>query len=231
MDTTPAVPKEQSTGRRSALAGSAGLVFLVLIAAENVLTAAFGPAMNASTADLAEFTHARAWLVHLLVAAYVIGFPALLVFAVGLSGWCARHQPRSATWAGVGQACAAVIAVLFGLVNVMQVTMVAARSQLAAAPELIHVLWALHNAVFTINQVAVGVALFSLGRAATLSRLIPAWMGPVTGIGGGLLLASALPAVAVVNGSGWLVVGILGFLIWMVFLALAGAALLRVARD
>jgi hypothetical protein len=89
----------------------------------------------------------------------------------------------------------------------------------------------MHNAVFTINQVAVGVALFSLGRATTLSRLIPAWMGPVTGIGGGLLLASVLPAVAVVNGSSWLSVGILGFLIWMVFLALAGAGLLRAARD
>jgi hypothetical protein len=131
----------------------------------------------------------------------------------------------------VGQACAVVIAVLFGLVNVMQVTMVAARGELATAPELGHVLWAMHNAVFTFNLVAVGVALFSFGRAATLSRLIPAWMGPVTGVGGGLLLASALPAVAVVNGSGWLAVGILGFLVWMAFLALAGAALLRAARD
>jgi hypothetical protein len=70
----------------------------------------------------------------------------------------------------------------------------------------------MHNAVFTINLVAVGVALFSFGRAATLSQLIPAWMGPVTGVGGGLLLASALPAVAVVNGSGWMAVGLLGFL-------------------
>lgn len=230
MDTL-AVPKEHSIDRGSALAGRAGLVFLVLIAAQNVLRAVVGPATNASTADLAELTHAGAWVVHLLVATYLIGFPALLLFTTGLSGWCARHQPRSALWAGVGQSCSVVIAVLFGLVNVMQVTMVAARDQLAAAPELSQLLWVMHNAVFTINLGALGVALFSLGRAATLSRLIPAWMGPVTAVGGGLLLASALPAVAVVNGSGWMAVGLLGFLVWMLFLALAGVSLLRAARD
>jgi hypothetical protein len=119
------------------------------------------------------------------------------------------------------------IAVLFGLVNVLQVTMVSARDVLANSPELAQVLWTLHNAVFTINLVAVGTALVGFGRAAASARLIPTWMGPVTTIGGGLLIASALPAVAVVEGSPWMAVGLLGFLIWMVFLAFAGIALLR----
>lgn len=221
----------QPLGRRNGLAGAAGLLFLVLIAIQNVLRAVVGPATNASDADLAQLTHADSWTVHLLLVTYAIGFPALLVFAVGLSNWCARTAPRSTTWAGLGQSSAVVIAVLFGLINILQVTMVAARDHLDGAPELRQLLWTMHNATFTINMIALGVALLSLGRAAAQSRLIPAWMGTLTAVGGGLLFVAALPAVAVTQGSAWMALGLLGFLIWMVFLAIAGIALLRPGRS
>jgi hypothetical protein len=201
-------------------------VFLALIAIQNVLRAVVGPANNASDADLAQLTHADSWTVHLLLVTYAIGFPALLAFAAGLSSWCVRTDPRSTTWAGLGQASTVVVAVLFGLINILQVTMVAARDRLDAAPELRQLVWTMHNAAFTVNMIALGVALLGLGRAAAHSRLVPTWMGPVSAVGGGLLVASALPAVAVVQGSAWMAVGLLGFLIWMVFLAVAGVALL-----
>ena len=217
--------------RRAGLAGAGGLVFLVLIAGQNVLKAALGPTNTASAADLTEFTHDRAWSVHLLVVTYVLGFPALLAFGAGLRTWCTTTQPRTAAWAGLGQLSTVVIAVLFGLVNVIQITMVAARDVLAGSPELAQVLWTLHNAVFTINLVAVGTALLGLGRAAASARLIPSWLGIATAIGAVLLIASALPAVAVVEGSPWMAVGLVGFLIWMVFLAVAGVGLLRRAPQ
>jgi hypothetical protein len=227
VDSSTTVDVSGRPGRRAGLAGVSALVFLVLIAAQNVLKGSLGPTNTASTDDLSQLTHARAWSVHLLVITYVLGFPALLAFGSGLKAWCASTQPRTTNWAGLGELSTVVIAVLFGLVNIVQITMVAARDQLAAAPDLAHVLWTLHNAVFTINLVAVGTALIGLGRAAALARLVPSWMGTLTAIGGGLLIASAIPAVAVVQGSPWMAVGLVGFLIWMVFLAVAGIALLR----
>jgi Domain of unknown function (DUF4386) len=222
-----AVRPELDTGRRHVLAGVAGLTFLVLIAAQNVLRGALGPTNDASTADLFDLRHINAWSIHVLVATYALGFPALLLFGSGLTVWCSRAEPRSAVWASVGQASTLVISVLFGLVNALQVTMVAARDELDAAPELGQLLWVLHNAVFTINMIAIGLALFALGRAAALARLIPSWMKVVTALGGLLLVAAAVPAVAVVQGSMWMSVGLLGFLLWMVFVAVAGVALLR----
>jgi len=219
------------SARRAGLAGAGALVFLVLIAGQNVLKAALGPTNTASTADLTEFMQDRAWSVQLLVITYALGFPALFAFSAGLRAWCAAAQPRSATWAGLGQLSTVAIAVLFGLVNVIQITMIAARDVLAGSPDLAQVLWTLHNAVFTINLVAVGSALIGFGRAAASARLIPSWLGSVTAVGGVLLIASAFPAVAVVEGSPWMAVGLAGFLIWMVFLAVAGIALLRRAPQ
>jgi hypothetical protein len=226
MDSLTVEP-QLGTGRRGVLAGIGGLVFLVLVAAQNVLKAVLGPANVASPADLFELRHTNAWSVHVLVVTYALGFPALLAFAAGVNTWCARVQPRSAVWASMGQASTVVIMVLFGLVNVLQVTMIAARDLLDATPELGQLLWTLHNAVFTINLIAVGGALLGLGRAAALARLIPSWMGAASSIGAALLIASALPAVAVVNGSPWMSVGLLGFLVWLVFLAVASGAMLR----
>lgn len=234
MDSRSAVgssDRGQQVGRRNGLAGACGLVFLALIAFQNVLRAVVGPATNASDADLAQLAHADSWSVHLMLVTYAIGFPALFVFAAGLSSWCSRTEPRSTMWAGLGQASTAVVAVLFGLVNVLQVTMVAARDQLDAAPDVRQLVWTMHNAVFTVNLIAIGLALLALGRAAVQSRLVPTWMGPVTAVGGGLLFASALPAVAVVQGSAWMAVGLLGFLIWMAFLAVAGIALLAPGKS
>lgn len=217
------------TGRRSALAGAGGLVFVVLVVVQNVLRAVLGPAAGASPAEVAELTHAHAWSVHLLVVTYLLAFPALLAFAVGLSAWCTRATERATVWAGMGQASTIVVAVLFGLVNILQVTMVAARDRLDAAADLAPLLWTLHNAVFTINLVAVGVALLGLGRAAAIAGLVPRWLGPASAIGAALLIASALPAVAVTRGSAWLGVGLVGFVVWLIFLAVAGWALLRPA--
>jgi hypothetical protein len=97
-------------------------------------------------------------------------------------------------------------------------------------PALVRTLWALHSAVFTLNLVAIGAALLGLGRAATLAGLTPRWMGPASAIGALLLAAAAAPAVAEVNGSRLLALGLLGFACWLVLLGTSSAALLTGAR-
>jgi len=211
--------------RRDALAGGAGLLFLALIAVQNVIRPALGPGNVASAEELSVLTHADAWSVHLFVVLFAVGFPAVIAFAEGVARWCTERDPRTGTLAGMGRAAVAVIAALIAVVNGLQVVLVAGRDRLA--PSTAELLWAVHTATFTLNMIAIGTALLGLGLAAVRAGLIARWMGPVTAVGGGALIVAAMPAVPVVQGSAWLAVGVLGFVVWMLFLAVTGVALLR----
>jgi len=85
----------------------------------------------------------------------------------------------------------------------------------------------LHNAVFTLNLLAVGGALLGLGRAAGLAGLVPRWMTPLSVGGAALLAVAATPAVAEVHGSNLVALGLIGFVCWLVLLATAGVQLVR----
>jgi hypothetical protein len=220
-------PTATADDRTEALAGVGGLVFLVLVVAQNLLKAATNPPNSATAAQVLRFAHDQAWTVHLLVVTYVLGFPALFLFASGLSRRCAQLAPASEVWGRLGRSSVVVIAVLFGLINVLQVVLVAARTQVAHDPALVSTLWTLHDAVFTLNLLAVGGALLGLGRAAALAGLVPRRIGSASVAGAVLLAAAAVPAVAEVHGSNILVLGLLGFLCWLVLLAAASVRLLQ----
>lgn len=218
-----------AVGKRNAeqLAGAGGLVFLALLILQNLLKAATNPSNSASAAQIVRFAHHDAWSVDLLVVTYVIGFPCLFLFAAGLSRYCQDRAPESEIWSRLGRSSVAVIAVLFGFVNILQIVMVASRSELATDPALAKTLWALHNAVFTINLLAVGGALLGLGRAASIAGLVPRRIGQLAVVGALLLAVAAAPAVAEVHGSNILAIGLVGFLCWLVLLAATSMRLLR----
>lgn len=208
-------------------AGIGGLIFLALLVVQNVLKATTNPASNATAEQVLAFAHDDAWSVNLLFVTYVIGFPALFMFVGGLTRLATSRDGAAALPGRIGQYSVVAVAVLFGLVNIVQVTLVAARGDLAADPALVRTLWVLHNAIFTLNLVAVAGALFGLGRAAAVARIVPTWMRPVSLLGALALAAAALPIVAEVHGSNLLGLGLAGFACWLVFLAVAGIRLLR----
>lgn len=218
-----------SRGERARIAGAGGLVFLVLVAFQNVLRAVEGPATNATPQQVLAFFADNAWTVHVVAVTYVLGFVPLFAFASGISEH-SHNDPQARVWARIGTASVGVIAVLFGLVNVMQVVLVAANTHLQDDPALVQALWSAHNAIFTFNLVAVAGALAGLGMAAATARLVPAWMRPAAVVGAVLLAIAALPTVAEVHGSNVLGVGLVGFLVWLVFLATAGTRMLRGTR-
>ncbi|MGH9086629.1 MAG: hypothetical protein ACRDYZ_00685 [Acidimicrobiales bacterium] len=207
------------------------MVFLVLVILQNVLKVATNTSDTASAAQILRFAHDQAWSVHLLVVTYVIGFPALFLFAGGLTRRCEQLARASDAWGRLGRSSVVVIAVLFGLINVLQIVLVAARGDLAGDPALVRTLWTLHNAVFTLNLLAVGGALLGLGRAAALSGLVPRWLGRLSVAGAALLAIAAAPAVAEVHGSKLLAVGLVGFVCWLTLLAVSSARLLREGSE
>lgn len=227
MYPTATAPTPLSTSRDNRLASAAALTFVILLIIQNLLKAATSPANDADPAHLMQFLDHRAWTVHLLAVTYVLGYPALLLFATGLARQATALAPEGELWARLGQSSVIVIAVLFGILNVLQVTMVATRGVLAHQPDTLLVLWALHNAVFTINLIALAGALLGLSRAAVLAHLIPRWLARTSLAGAALLALASAPAVAQVQGSKLLTAGLAGFLVWLVFLLTAAIRLLR----
>ena len=208
------------------IAGLAGIVFAVLLVVQNVLKAATSPPDDATAAQVLRFAHHDAWTVHLLVVTYVIGFPALFLFAGGLVGRAREAAGQSEMWGRLGLSSIGVIAVLFGLLNVLQVVLVADRARLAHDPAAVSAIWTLHNAIFTMNLLAVGGALLGLGRAAWVAGLVPRRLGIATTVGALLLAVAAAPAVAEVHGSNLLVIGLAGFLCWLVFVVVVSGRLI-----
>jgi hypothetical protein len=232
MSTAEALPATSGAAKAvtrtsEQLAGLGGLAFLVLIVVQNLLKLATNPSNSATAAQIVRFAHHDAWSVDLLVVTYVIGFPCLFLFAGGLSRRCSELAPESEIWSRLGRSSVGVVAVLFGFVNVLQIVIVAARDSLAGDPTLATTLWTLHNAVFTLNLLAVAGALLGLGRAAAIAGLVPRGIGRLASVGALLLAVAAAPAVAEVHGSKLLALGLVGFVCWLVLLATAGVALLR----
>jgi hypothetical protein len=224
-----AEPGHVRSGRLAAgerIAGLAGIIFAVLLIVQNVVKAATSPPDDATAAQVLRFAHHDAWTVHLLVVTYVIGFPALFLFAGGLVGRAREVTPRSEIWGRLGLSSVGVIAVLFGFLNVLQVVLVADRTGLAHDPTAVSAIWTLHNAIFTMNLLAVGGALLGLGRAAWVAGLVPRRLGIATIVGALLLAVAAAPAVAEVHGSNLLVIGLAGFLCWLVFVVVVSGRLI-----
>lgn len=213
------------------IAGIGGFIFLITIIIQNVISMATLPANDASAAQILQFANDRAWVIDLFVVTFVCGYAALLLFAAGLVGYAERVNRSARLWGRLGRSSVGVIATFFGLVTVTEVVLVAARGTLAHDANLTVVLWSLHNAIFTINLLAIGAALLGLSRAAALGGLIPRKLGIVAIVGALLLAIAAAPAVAQVHGSPLLALGLLGFLSWILFIAIASTRLLRIGRQ
>lgn len=212
-------------------AGAGGLVFLTLVLIQNLTKAGTNPSNTASAHQILTFARQDAWTVHLLFVTYVVGFSALFAFTAGLSRIATQRSAAAVLPARVGQSSVIVIAVLFGLINVIQVTLVAARADLAGDPAMVRALWALHNTVFTLNLVAVGSALLGLGLAATAAGLVPRWIRPLSVFGFAALSIAAMPIVAEVHGSKLLLLGLAGFACWLVFLVVTAVRLLAIRPE
>lgn len=209
------------------LAGAGGLVFVVLVIAQNILRGATQPANDATTGDILSFFADKAWVTHVGAVAFVLSAPALFVFAAGLVQITRVADPASAPWGYLGLMGVALLATLFGSLNAIQISLVAGADDLVGNDALIHALWNLHNAIFVVNQLAIGLALLGLGNAARIGRLTRRWVDLAVLAGAGLLAVSSMPGAAILGGSPVILLGLAGFLCWLLFVATVSARLLR----
>lgn len=206
------------------LAGAGGLVFAATLVADNVIRAS-APGFNAAPAQVSTYflDHRAAALVPLgLFPLAMLGF---FPFAAGM--WARARQEESRWWASVGVLGAATIAALFAIVNITEIVLTAKAAQLLSSPAVVQALSTLRGAAFGLDLAAIAVALIGLSRAAAAMRLIPFWLALTAWPGAACLLIASTFTVALTNGGPWLALGLAGFLVWIVFVIIASASLLR----
>ena len=204
------------------LAGFAAFGFAAIVLGLNaVLESTTPPAGDATAAEVAGYFTENSNLVRTGVLLAVLAWVCIAVFAAG-----ALARQSGQAWSMVGVIGVVMQTVLFAAVSATRLALTFG----APADATTSLLWHLHNTLFMTNSVGLVLTLtgFSLGglRSATLRP----WHGAVGLTSAALLLAGTVLGVYTADGggpAGLTVIGLVGWLLWVFWLATFGVVLVR----
>lgn len=223
----PDSPNAERSDLSARLAGFGAITFVAVVIAQNLIRGVTAPQNDAATADVVRYYTDHRNISVVLSVTFVLSGIALALFLGGAMRRLAAGPARG--WAYTGFAGAIGIMVLFA-------SMVAAEGALSVLgtrpdpnPSAIDALWALHNSLFTVLFLAIGIALLGLGRAGVATGLTPqpfTWIAP-TGLALLAIAASTGPLIAAGQAMPMFALGGLGFIAWLAYLATTGTRLIR----
>lgn len=208
------------------LGGLAGLGFAAGLFLQNAILLSGAPLPSASPEEIAAFYTDHAWRVGLATAWVSVNLPLVLLFVHVAATRLAEH-PDGILWGRMARSAVVLIAALFGVTTLLQVTLLTTMPQLSADPGLLALAWNLHSAAFALGGAALGILLGSLSLGARHVPLVPRWMVPVGLVGSALLIAGSVGIVNVVQGGLMLWSIMSGFGAWVLFLVVAGVGMVR----
>ncbi|MBV8714284.1 MAG: hypothetical protein JOZ65_04375 [Chloroflexi bacterium] len=204
--------------------GIGGLVFVGALLMQNVLRAT-APGFDATPAEVVPyFSRAGAAAVVPLVF-FPFEMPAVFLFVASI--WTHAHSLPTRWWASVGVLGATSIAALFGIVNIMEIVLVWNADRFATDSAVVQAVWSLRTAAFCLDLAAIAVALIGLSRAAAPMGLIHRWTAAACLPGATCLLIASALSIALQSNPIWLGIGLIGFVVWLVFVANASVSLMR----
>jgi hypothetical protein len=212
------------------MAGLGGIAFVAIVILQNLIRGTSAPGNGATGDQVIRFYAGHRGITFVLIATFVASGAGLAIF---LGGALRRliHSNRAA-WAYTGAVGAIGIFVLFSVeVGCEQALSVAATTK-TPDPGAVSALWALHNSVFTVLWLSIGVALLGLARAGVAAGITPRVFERLAPVGSALLAIACVagPAVAAGDAMAFFAVGLVGFLIWLAFLTATGLRLVRSDR-
>ena len=204
------------------VSGPAGVAFAVVIVLPNaVLLPAGLPRTGADPGEVAVFLATAGEAVGIASTLGPVAWVLAVLFGAGAVA-ALRTYPGNEPWALAGFA---------GLIlqNATFTGVVAIRSALAStAGEGATVLWALHDALFTLNGTFLATAMLGLSVAGLRAGIVRPWHGALGLLAAALQFTSALLTPLIIGDGGTLgLLGLVGWLMWVGWIATYGIVLAR----
>ncbi|GAB3959563.1 hypothetical protein GCM10029978_006880 [Actinoallomurus acanthiterrae] len=217
--------------RFSRISGIAAVGFAATIVAANLVMAPAGlPLTGAGPDDVTAFFRANGDIVGLGSAFTPLAWALATLFGAGaVAAMWRSERERGEAWSLVGFAGLILQNATFAGVTAGRLALArTAPDDPAATPAL----WALHDAMFTLNGTFLAIALVGLSVAGLRTRLIRPWHATLGFAAAALQLASACLAYLVMKAEGPLgFIGLAGWLIWVAWIVTYGVRLIRLAAP
>jgi hypothetical protein len=213
------------------VSGFAALGFAFLIVAGNVILVPAGlPRTGAGIGEVDGFFRAHGDLVGLGSALTPAAWVLATLFGAGAVRVLWRSErDRSGAWALLGFAGLVLQNAVFAGVIAIRLALASTAADGVGADTS---LWALHDALFTLNGTFLALALLGLSVGGLRGGLIRPWHGRWGLVAAALLFGSAVLAPLVIDHTGPLgLLGLTGWLMWVVWLVVYGVALMRRAPQ
>ena len=207
-------------------AGFGALGFAGIVVVQNLVRSGAPQPGDDITDVLAYFADHRATSVALL-GTFVASLCCLVVFLGGALRRLTRTGHRG--WAILGGVGAVGIIAQFAVVvaaeQALSVLANGANPDLGAAEAV----WAFHNSAFTVNLLFIGIALVGLSRAGIADGITPTVFRRLAPAAAAVLALGTFAGPYVAAGDAMPIFGVsvLGFLVWLAFLATTGLRLVR----
>ncbi|MEV0384292.1 hypothetical protein [Nonomuraea sp. NPDC050643] len=214
--------------RFTRLSGIAAIGFATAIVTANLFMAPAGlPLTGADEAAVSAFFSAKGHVVGLastfVPAAWVL---ATLFGAGAVAALWSSERERGEAWSLVG---------FTGLIlqNVTFAGVISARLALTRTdPAGVPALWALHDAVFTLNGTFLAIAMLGLSVGGLRAKLIRPWHGVLGFLAAALQFTSASLTYSIMREEGPLgLIGLAGWLLWVAWIVTYGIRLIRHPQE
>ncbi|MDH2425937.1 hypothetical protein [Sphaerisporangium sp. TRM90804] len=211
----------------SRVGGAAALGFALSIVLANVLMVPAGlPPTGAGIDAVDAFFGSRSDVVGIASALTPAAWLLATLFGAGAVAALRRSEhERGEAWSLVGLAGLLLQNATFAAVVATRLALTWTATHDGAATGG---LWALHDALFTLNGTFLALALIGLSVAGRRAGLIRAWHGGVGLVAATLLFVSATLTPLVIAHSGPLgLLGLAGWLLWVLWIIAYGVTLIR----
>lgn len=228
---TAAHPTKRVGDISARLAGAGALTFAVTVVVQNLVRGASAPAMDASSREILTHYAGHDLITYFLTATYVVSGIGIAVFLGGAMRRLLASARRG--WAFTGFVGATSIMALFAVVVAAEQAVGVVAHQDQASIAAIEALWALHNSVFTVLELAIATALLGLARAGVAAGITPRIFDRLAPVGSALLLVGTLAGPSIAGGHNMALFGVsaLGFVVWLAFVATTGLRLVRSVEE
>jgi cytochrome bd-type quinol oxidase subunit 2 len=223
----PSAPRRGLGDISPRLAGAGAITFASIVTLQNIIRGGNAPVNGDSDESvLAHYADHRA-LTFVLVATFVVSAMGLAVFVGGATRRLLASDRRG--WALTGFFGVATIMALFTVVVGAEQALSVIGTQDHPNLGAVSALFALHNSIFALLDVAIAVALLGLSRAGVSAGITPRVFERLAPVGSALLLVGAFGGPAIAAGDAMPLFGLagLGFLVWLAFVFTTGIRLVR----